>query len=186
MVVKFQLLLLVTGWIKYRTLFWYWRQSKFNELKSMPQQMLLEQIQKDLLCKDGSRIQRDIVCVSDACTKEIWKWTRGDQCGGAKWCGYYYNKRAFKRPSNVQGLDFTGAPEENFDDPLGESTGEVVFAQLVVLVMEAASQFAVETLTGEEEGKKGLWRCTRTDGIKEATYKCSGNGYVKVAVASGP
>ena len=82
------------------------------------------------------------------------------------------------------GLDFTGLPEENFDDPLGESTGAAVIFGTTGGVMEAALRTAVETLTGEELAKVDFEDVRGTDGIKEATYNVAGMD-VKVAVASG-
>ncbi|MHB9036675.1 MAG: NADH-dependent [FeFe] hydrogenase, group A6 [Armatimonadota bacterium] len=82
------------------------------------------------------------------------------------------------------GVDFPNLLDENFDEPLGISTGAGVIFGATGGVMEAALRTVYEVVTGEElknvnfNGVRGL------DGIKEATVKV-GDLDVKVAVASG-
>ena len=52
-------------------------------------------------------------------------------------------------------------PDEEFDDPLGECTGAGVIFGATGGVMEAALRTAVETLTGEELPKRGIYRSPR-------------------------
>ena len=75
-------------------------------------------------------------------------------------------------------------PDEEFDSPLGTSTGASVIFGATGGVMEAALRTAVETLTGEELQKVEFEDVRGTDGIKKATYNVAGME-VKVAVASG-
>lgn len=82
------------------------------------------------------------------------------------------------------GIEFTVLPDEDFDDPMGESTGAGVIFGATGGVMEAALRTAVETLTGEELAALEFEEVRGTEGIKEATYNVAGMD-VKVAVASG-
>lgn len=82
------------------------------------------------------------------------------------------------------GIDFNSLPDEEFDSPLGISTGAAVIFGATGGVMEAALRTAVETLTGEELEKVEFTEVRGTKDIKEATYHVAGMD-VKVAVASG-
>ena len=82
------------------------------------------------------------------------------------------------------GINFLSLPDEDFDSPMGESTGAAVIFGTSGGVLEAALRTAYEWLTGEnlERVEFGALRGFR--GIKEATVKI-GDMDVKVAVASG-
>lgn len=82
------------------------------------------------------------------------------------------------------GLNFTSLPEEDFDDPLGRSTGAAVIFGATGGVMEAALRTAVETLTGKELPSLDFTEVRGTEGIKTATYNVAGMD-INVAVASG-
>ena len=82
------------------------------------------------------------------------------------------------------GLKFTELPDEDFDDPLGTSTGAGVIFGATGGVMEAALRTAVEKLTGKELENLDFTEVRGVDGIKEASYDVAGMN-VKVAVASG-
>lgn len=85
---------------------------------------------------------------------------------------------------NEAGLDFKDLPDEDFDNPLGESTGASVIFGTTGGVIEATLRTAYEWLTGETledvefHGVRGL------DGIKEATVNINGED-VKIGVAHG-
>jgi len=82
------------------------------------------------------------------------------------------------------GIRFRGLPDEEYDNPLGESTGAAVIFGATGGVMEAALRTAVEKLTGEELQALDFHDIRGTAGIKEAEYDVAGLK-VKVAVASG-
>lgn len=82
------------------------------------------------------------------------------------------------------GISFTDLPDDQFDSPLGMSTGAGVIFGATGGVMEAALRTAVETLTGEELANLEFTNVRGIEGIKEATYNVAGMD-VKVAVASG-
>jgi len=82
------------------------------------------------------------------------------------------------------GLNFLALPDEEFDDPLGRSTGAAVIFGATGGVMEAALRTAVEALTKEELPNPDFTEVRGTQGIKKATYHVAGMD-INVAVASG-
>ncbi len=92
--------------------------------------------------------------------------------------------RELARMIKKSGIRFLDLPDENFDDPMGESTGAAVIFGATGGVMEAALRTAVEELTGEELQSLDFTDVRGTKGIKEATYHVAGMD-VNVAVASG-
>lgn len=81
------------------------------------------------------------------------------------------------------GMDLTNMEEEEFDNPLGESTGAGVIFGNSGGVMEAALRTAYETLTGEELGKLEFNDVRGLEGVKETTVKLN-NINLNLAVVS--
>lgn len=82
------------------------------------------------------------------------------------------------------GVDFVNLPDENFDEPLGISTGAAVIFGATGGVMEAALRTVYEVVTGDHLEDVNFTAVRGLDGVKEATVKV-GDLDVKVAVASG-
>ena len=82
------------------------------------------------------------------------------------------------------GIDFTKLPDEEFDEPMGISTGAAVIFGASGGVMEAALRTAVEVITGKELHEIEFTQVRGLEGIKEATLDVAGQK-VKVAVANG-
>lgn len=82
------------------------------------------------------------------------------------------------------GIDFNSLDEENFDNPLGESTGAAVIFGTTGGVMEAALRTAYEWTTGEELADVEFASVRGAEGIREATISIKDTD-VKVAIASG-
>ena len=80
------------------------------------------------------------------------------------------------------GLDFSHLPLEDFDDPLGNSTGAAVIFGATGGVMEAALRTAYEVLTEKTLEDVNFEVVRGMDGIKEATIDINGTS-VRVAVA---
>ena len=84
------------------------------------------------------------------------------------------------------GIDFANLPEEEFDPPLGMSTGAGVIFGATGGVMEAALRTVYEVVTGDElEGESLEFHEVRgLEGVKEAEISLGGSK-VRVAVAHG-
>ncbi|MBE5961022.1 MAG: ferredoxin [Lachnospiraceae bacterium] len=93
--------------------------------------------------------------------------------------------RELARLIKQAGIDFNSLPDEEFDEPLGLSTGAAVIFGTTGGVMEAALRTAVYKLTGENKDSPIDFKEVRGyDGIKEATYEIAGKT-ISIAVASG-
>lgn len=82
------------------------------------------------------------------------------------------------------GVDITKMREDNFDNPLGESTGAAVIFGVTGGVLEAALRTAYEWITGKELKNVDFTSVRGLEGIKEATIDIEGKK-VSVAVSSG-
>ncbi len=80
------------------------------------------------------------------------------------------------------GIDFANLPEEQFDNPLGTSTGAAVIFGVTGGVMEAALRTAYEIITGNQLSDVNLTAVRGMTGIKEAEIDLNGTK-IKVAVA---
>ncbi|RIE07866.1 4Fe-4S dicluster domain-containing protein [Candidatus Cryosericum odellii] len=82
------------------------------------------------------------------------------------------------------GIDFANLPDEDFDKPLGESTGAGVIFGATGGVMEAALRTAYEVLTKKSLAKLEFEDVRGLEGIKTADIDIDGT-ILKVAVANG-
>ena len=82
------------------------------------------------------------------------------------------------------GIIFNELPDEQFDAPLGISTGAGLIFGATGGVMEAALRTVYEVVAGKEAPSLDFKEVRGTQGIKEAKYNIAGTE-VKVAVASG-
>ncbi|MDP4088546.1 MAG: NADH-dependent [FeFe] hydrogenase, group A6 [Bacillota bacterium] len=72
------------------------------------------------------------------------------------------------------GMDLCNMPEEEFDNPLGESTGAGVIFGTTGGVMEAALRTAYEWVTGEELRELNFTAVRGLDGVKETKVMLNG------------
>lgn len=82
------------------------------------------------------------------------------------------------------GIDFANLADEDFDKPLGESTGAAVIFGATGGVMEAALRTAYEVITSKPLERLDFEDVRGLEGIKTATVDIDGMP-LKVAVASG-
>ncbi|QGG48432.1 NADH-dependent [FeFe] hydrogenase, group A6 [Heliorestis convoluta] len=82
------------------------------------------------------------------------------------------------------GICFTDLPEEDFDSPLGESTGAGLIFGASGGVTEAALRTVVEIVTGQEMETLDYEEVRGLEGIKESTVT-AGEQQLQVAVAHG-
>ena len=95
---------------------------------------------------------------------------------------YVLTTRELARMFRQSGIDFKNLPEEEFDEPLGISTGAGVIFGATGGVMEAAVRTAYEVLTGKPLPKIDLNAVRGFEGIKEAELDIDGLK-LKIAVA---
>ena len=95
---------------------------------------------------------------------------------------YVLTTRELARMFKVTGVDFSNLPEEDFDHPLGISTGAGVIFGATGGVMEAAVRTAYEVITGKPLDKIELNVLRGFEGIKEAELDLNGTK-LRVAVA---
>ncbi|WP_055668801.1 NADH-dependent [FeFe] hydrogenase, group A6 [Desnuesiella massiliensis] len=91
--------------------------------------------------------------------------------------------RELARMIKEAGIDFENLEDENFDNPLGESTGASVIFGVTGGVLEAAVRTAYEFYTGESLDKVEFHDLRGFQGIKEAKIQM-GDIELNVAVAS--
>ncbi len=129
---------------------------------------------------------KDIVVVSIMpCTAKKFECKRDDQsAAGVPDVDFALTTRELAAMIDHAGLLFTQLPDEEFDAPLGITTGAGAIFGATGGVMEAALRTAVEELTGEQLDKLEFEEVRGTKGIKEASYEVAGMK-VNVAVVSG-
>lgn len=82
------------------------------------------------------------------------------------------------------GIDFVNLPEEEFDNPFGESTGAGAIFGATGGVTEAALRTIYEIVTGKELENIEITAVRGVEGIKEAEIELNGK-LVKAAIAHG-
>ncbi|EKD30691.1 MAG: hypothetical protein ACD_77C00487G0001 [uncultured bacterium] len=95
---------------------------------------------------------------------------------------YVLTTRELAKMFKLTGIDFSNLAEEEFDTPLGISTGAGVIFGATGGVMEAAVRTAYEVITGKPLAKIDLNVLRGFEGIKEAELDLDGTK-IKVAVA---
>ncbi|MBL1211906.1 MAG: 2Fe-2S iron-sulfur cluster binding domain-containing protein [Ignavibacteriae bacterium] len=92
--------------------------------------------------------------------------------------------RELVRMFKMAGIDFNDLPEDEFDNPLGESTGAAAIFGTSGGVMEAALRTAYHELTGENLQSLEMFDLRGGGGVKECTVDVDGMD-VNVAVVNG-
>lgn len=95
---------------------------------------------------------------------------------------YALTTRELARMFKEAGVGFDSLPEEDFDNPLGKSTGAAVIFGATGGVMEAALRTAYEVVTGQPLPSIDFTPVRGMDGIKTAEVDLAGTK-LKVAVA---
>ena len=172
------------GWIKYCEHYYPDMLDHLSTCKS-PQQMSGAIIKTWYAVKMGID-PKDIVVVGIMpCTAKKFETKRDDQAAsGYPDVDYSLTTRELGRMIESAGIYFKHLPDEEFDNPLGDSTGAAVIFGATGGVMEAALRTAVEKLSGEELKSLDFTEVRGTEGIKEASYTVNGME-IKVCVVSG-
>ena len=116
--------------------------------------------------------------------RDAWKWwkEKGKTYGSFFDVDYALTTRELARMIRRAGIDFELLPDEDFDDPLGASTGAATIFGTTGGVMEAAVRTAYELVTKKPFPVMELQATRGLDGIKSAELDLEGTK-LKVAVA---
>ena len=172
------------GWVNFVETFYPDLLANVSTCKS-PQQMF-GALAKSYYPQKAGIDPANIVSVSIMpCTAKKYESARPEMNGsGYRDVDIVLTTRELARMIKQAGFDFNKLAEEEFDAPLGLSTGAAVIFGTSGGVMEAALRTVYEVVTGKElanvdfEGVRGL------TGVKEAEVDLDGNK-VKVAIANG-
>ena len=172
------------GWVKYCEHYFPEMTENLSSCKS-PQQMF-GAVLKTYYAEKMGWDPKDIVSVAIMpCTAKKFEVARDDEdAAGVPDVDYALTTRELARMIRQAGIDFNALPKEEFDAPLGISTGAGVIFGATGGVMEAALRTAVFALTGKNPEKVEFHEVRGTDGWKEASYTVAGVT-LNVAVASG-
>jgi NADH-quinone oxidoreductase subunit G len=184
------------GWIKFAEHFFPNSLAHLSTCKS-PQQMFGSMAKTYYAAKMGIDPRKLVVVSIMPCTAkkyeakrpemmsafEHWKDKKGWSNDDAFYdVDYVLTTRELARMFKESGIQFSRLPEEEFDNPLGESTGAAVIFGATGGVMEAALRTAYEVVTGKPLENINLIAVRGMEGIKEAEVDMNGTK-VKVAVA---
>lgn len=172
------------GWINYCENFFPEFVDNLSSCKS-PQQMFGTLVKTYYASKAGID-PRKIYSVSVMpCTAKKYEAKRPEMnASGFQDVDAVLTTRELARMIKQAGINFVDLPDEDFDTPLGISTGAGTIFGVTGGVMEAALRTVYEVVTGEElpaiefESVRGL------EGIKEAEVELDGT-QVRVAIANG-
>ena len=184
------------GWIKFAEHFFPNSLAHLSTCKS-PQQMFGSVAKTYYAAKLGIDPRKIVVVSIMPCTAkkyeakrpemmsafEYWKdkkaWSDDD---AFYYVDYVLTTRELARMFKETGIRFSNLPSEEFDSPLGESTGAAVIFGATGGVMEAALRTAYEVVTGKPLADINFTAVRGMEGIKEAEVDMDGTK-VKVAVA---
>ncbi|SMB98915.1 NAD(P)-dependent iron-only hydrogenase catalytic subunit [Thermanaeromonas toyohensis ToBE] len=172
------------GWIKFVEHFYPEFLPHLSTCKS-PQQMFGAVAKTYYAQKVGIDPAKMVVVSIMPCTAKKFECQRPEmRASGYQDVDYVLTTRELARMIREAGIDFESLPEEQYDDPLGESTGAAVLFGATGGVMEAALRTAYELITGKELPRLEFHEVRGLKGIKEATLEIDGTP-VRVAVAHG-
>lgn len=184
------------GWIKFIEHFYPEQLAHLSSCKS-PQQMF-GAVAKTYYAEKTGTDPRDIVVVSVMpCTAKKYEAQRPEMDGAFYYwkekmnlteeehffdVDYALTTRELARMFRESGIEFAQLPEEEYDNPLGESSGAGVIFGSTGGVMEAALRTAYELYTGKRLENINFNAVRGMQGIKEADISLNGT-ILKVAVA---
>ena len=184
------------GWIKFAEHFFPNSLAHLSTCKS-PQQMFGSLAKTYYAAKLGIDPRKIVVVSVMPCTAkkyeakrpemmsafEYWKEKRAWSDDDAFYdVDYVLTTRELSRMFKESGICFSSLAQEEFDNPLGESTGAAVIFGATGGVMEAALRTAYEVVTGSPLADVNFTAVRGMEGIKEAEVDMNGT-IVKVAVA---
>ena len=171
------------GWIKYCEYYYPEFLKNISTCKS-PQQMFGAMAKTWYAEKNGIDPKNIVVVGIMPCTAKKFEVARDNEdASGYPDCDIALTTRELARMINRAHIYFRHLPDEEFDSPLGESTGAAAIFGATGGVMEAALRTAADVLEGKPVDVK-FTEVRGTDRVKEAVYHVGGMD-VRVAVTSG-
>ncbi|MGI6661523.1 MAG: NADH-dependent [FeFe] hydrogenase, group A6 [Bacillota bacterium] len=172
------------GWIKFMETFYPEVADNVSSCKS-PQQMFGAVAKTYYAKKIGVDPANMVVVSIMPCTAKKFECQRPEMNdSGYQDVDYVLTVRELARMIKQAGIDFANLPEEDYDDPLGISTGAGVIFGATGGVMEAAVRTAYEIYTGKTLDKIDFEVVRGLDGVKAASVDLNGTT-LKIAVAHG-
>ncbi|PRR77216.1 NADP-reducing hydrogenase subunit HndC [Clostridium liquoris] len=172
------------GWIKFF-------EHDFSDLLDIPStckspQQMFGAIAKTYLAEKVEIDPKNLVVVSVMpCLAKKYEAARPEMSrNGVPDIDIVISTRELSKMIKEAGIDFNSLDDEDFDNPLGESTGASVLFGTTGGVMEAALRTAYEYITKEELKDVNFEAVRGLEGIKKATVKIKDMD-VNVAIASG-
>ncbi len=184
------------GWIKFIEHFYPEQLGHLSTCKS-PQQMFGAVAKTYYAEKTGVDPRKIVVVSIMPCTAKKYEARRPEMDGAFQYWkekmnlseeDHFYDvdfsltTRELARMFRETGIEFTQLPNEEFDSPLGKSTGAAVIFGSTGGVMEAALRTAYEIYTGSCLEDVDFYAIRGLEGIREADINLNG-AIVKVAVA---
>ncbi len=150
-----------------------------------PQQMF-GAIAKTYFAEKQKINRKDMVVVSIMpCVAKKYECTREEfATDGNPDVDYSVSTRELAKLIKSANIDFKALPDEDFDKPMGESTGAAVIFGTTGGVIEAATRTAYELHTGEELEKVDFEALRGFDGIRSATVNFKGVD-INIGIAHG-
>ncbi len=174
------------GWIKFMEHFYPELIPNASSCKS-PMQMLSTLLKTYYAEKEGLKPEDIYVVGIMPCVAKKFEAKRPEHLFGEEGRQYtdaVLTTRELIWMIKAYGIDFANLPEEEFDNPLGYSTGAASIFGSTGGVMEATLRTAYEKVTGEELGKIEYENVRAVEGLREASVQL-GDTTLNVAVANG-
>ncbi len=172
------------GWINFIEGFYPELLPHVSSCKS-PQQMFGAVAKTYYAEKAGIPADRIVVVSVMPCTAKKHEAARPEMAdSGFRDVDLVLTTRELARMLMHDGIDFGFLPDDQFDSPLGESTGAAAIFGATGGVMEAALRTVYEVVTGQELARLEFDEVRGMDGVKQATVDLNGTT-VKVAIAHG-
>ncbi|GAA0743222.1 NADH-dependent [FeFe] hydrogenase, group A6 [Clostridium oceanicum] len=172
------------GWIKFF-------EHNFSDLLDIPStckspQQMFGSIAKSYFAEKLNIDPKDLIVVSVMpCLAKKYEAARPEMTkDGVPDVDVVISTRELSKMIKEAGIDFKSLKDEDFDRPLGESTGAGVIFGTTGGVMEAALRTAYEWVTGETLENVDFNEVREGNGVREATIKVKDID-VNVAIASG-
>ncbi|MFZ5431961.1 MAG: NADH-dependent [FeFe] hydrogenase, group A6 [Bacteroidota bacterium] len=154
---------------------------QFPDLKEIPStarspQQMFGSIAKSYFAEKLNKKREDLVVVSIMpCVAKKYECGRDEfSVNGNPDVDYAITTRELASLIKISNISFSSLPNEEFDQPLGESSGAGVIFGTTGGVIEAAVRTAYEVYTGKELSKVDFHELRGMDGIRRATIDFGG------------